>query len=875
MDSKEIRNQFLKFFESKKHEIVSAAPIVNKNDSSLMFINAGMNQFKDIFLGDKQAKSKRVVDSQPCLRVSGKHNDLEDVGKDTYHHTLFEMLGNWSFGDYFKEKAIDWAWELLIDIYKIDKNKLYVTVFGGDKSDNLDADLEARNFWKKHISEDRILNFDKKDNFWEMGATGPCGPCSEIHVDLRREEEKNKIDGIELVNKDHPEVVEIWNLVFIQYNRNHDKSLNTLPQKHIDTGMGFERLAMALQGKKSNYDTDVFVPLLNKLRDLSGKTYGKSQEIDMAFRVIVDHIRAITFIIADGQLPSNNKAGYVLRRILRRAVRYGYTFLGFEQAFLYQLIDILIEQFEDVYPQIKKQKSFIQNIIKNEEESFLNTLSNGLNRLDQIIKSSKEKRETKINGKIAFELYDTFGFPFDLTNLIALENNLIIDEKGFESEMQKQRDRARAAGKIDAGDWQIVQNLENVEFVGYDNLECQTEILKYRTVETKGKKEFQVVFSPTPFYVESGGQVGDTGYLENKLEKIKVLKTFKENNLIIHQVDKLPKEIEYFAKINRSKRKLIENNHSATHLMHAALRQVLGSHVQQKGSLVNDKYLRFDFSHFQKMTDEEIKEVETIVNQKIQANIPLLEEKNVSIEEAKAKGAIALFGEKYGEFVRVISFDPNFSVELCGGTHVDFTSQISLFKITSESSIGSGIRRIEAKTSEGAFQYFNNALEKLEAINGLFKNSKNVLHSVEKLVQENQKIQKELEKFERLNILILTKDLKDKNQNINGINLIAQSIEINSADGLKTLALEIRKQKENAVIVLGTKINDKANLVIAVSDNLVSEKNINAQNLIRLVSKEIKGGGGGQAFLATAGGKNPNGLENVYKKIEEIIKEKN
>ncbi|MFH0894222.1 MAG: alanine--tRNA ligase, partial [Bacteroidota bacterium] len=710
MNANEIRRIFLEFFNSKQHHIVPSAPMVIKNDPTLMFTNAGMNQFKDLFLGNAAVKHPRIADSQKCLRVSGKHNDLEEVGHDTYHHTMFEMLGNWSFGDYFKKEAIEWSWELLTEVYKLDKNLIYVTVFGGDEKENLQADEEARGYWKSVIAADRIIDGSKKDNFWEMGDTGPCGPCSEIHIDLRDEEDRKKISGKELVNTGHPLVVEIWNLVFIQYNRLADSSLHALPNKHVDTGMGFERLCMAIQKKKSNYDTDVFQPLIGFIAGLCGKTYGQEKVADIAMRVVADHIRAIAFAIADGQLPSNNKAGYVIRRILRRAVRYGYTFLEFREPFLHKLTGPLEEQLGDQFPELRSQMELIDKVILEEEQSFLRTLSTGIQRFEQYISTNKNKI---IEGAFAFELFDTYGFPVDLTQLMAREKNLEVDMDGFDTEMKKQKDRSRQAAAVETEDWIELKKDVNTEFLGYDLKECGTEIVRFRKVKTKSKEQYQIVLAQTPFYAESGGQVGDQGWLFSRDEKIEIIDTLKENNLIIHIANRLPKDISeaVTAKVDEKKHVLTMNNHSATHLLHAALRKVLGTHVEQKGSRVDPERLRFDFSHFAKLTDEEIEKVERMVNEKIRKNIRCGEQRSVSMEQAVDMGAMALFGEKYGDSVRVISFDPEYSIELCGGTHVEHTGQIGLFKIVSESAIAAGVRRIEAITAIAAEEQIREELK--------------------------------------------------------------------------------------------------------------------------------------------------------------------
>ena len=872
MDSKVIRKTFIDFFEEKKHQFVPSAPLVVKNDPTLMFINAGMNQFKDYFLGNKEPEYNKVANSQKCLRVSGKHNDLEEVGKDTYHHTMFEMLGNWSFGDYFKKEAIEWAWELLTEVYKLPKDRLYVTVFEGDKGDNLGQDKEAWDLWSGLITKDRIINASKEDNFWEMGETGPCGPCSEIHVDLRSQEEIDKTPGVELVNQDHPLVVEIWNLVFIQYNRLASGKLENLPAKHIDTGMGFERLTMAIQGKKSNYDTDIFTPLISFLAEKSGIKYGKSEETDIAMRVIADHIRAIAFTIGDGQLPSNNKAGYVIRRILRRAVRYGYTFLDFKEPFLYQLLPILSKQFDDVYPEVVAQETFIGKVILEEETSFLRTLEKGLGKLDQI-KNELKGKSTVIDGVTVFELYDTFGFPVDLTALIAEESGMTIDEKGFESEMTKQKERSKKAATQETGDWMILKSDEEVEFVGYDFLESDAQIIKYRQVTEKNKSFYQIVLDKTPFYAESGGQIGDTGYIETGGSKVSIFDTKKENDLIIHFTKELPADVNatFHCVVNKKKRLLTVDNHSATHLMHAALKEVLGDHVQQKGSYVSDEILRFDFSHFSKMTDEEIQKVEQIVNKKIRENIKLNEQRNVPINDAKTMGATALFGEKYGDFVRVITFDKEFSVELCGGVHVPATGQIGLFKIINESSIAAGVRRIEALTADAAEVYINQQLNELKLVSELLKKPTDLTKAVEGLVSEKQKLQKEIDRIHQQQANELRQTLINKIVAQDGMNVLIEKVSIPSADALKSIAFGLKAKTENLFGVLAADINGSPQIMVVISENLVKAKDLNAGNIVRELAKEIKGGGGGQSFFATAGGKDISGLNNVIEKAKSLI----
>lgn len=872
MEAKKIRSTFIEFFQSKQHQFVPSSPIVVKNDPTLMFTNAGMNQFKDYFLGNEAAKFPRVANSQKCLRVSGKHNDLEEVGVDTYHHTMFEMLGNWSFGDYFKKDAIEWAWELLTEVYKLPKDRLYVSVFGGDAGDNLDKDMEAFQIWSGIVSEDRIIFGSKKDNFWEMGDTGPCGPCSEIHIDLRTDEERAKENGYSLVNNDHPQVIEIWNLVFMQFNRLADGSLKELPAKHVDTGMGFERLVRAIQGKSSNYDTDVFTPFIEALEKKSGLAYGKDEKTDIAMRVIVDHIRAISFTIADGQLPSNNKAGYVIRRILRRAVRYGYTFLGFNKPFLFELLPLLAEKFGDVFPEVSAQQDFIAKVIKEEEASFLRTLDNGLKMLEQIKEELALKNQQVIPGKTAFELYDTFGFPLDLTSLIARESGLSVDEKGFAEEMEKQKSRSRAAAEQETGDWVMVREDEGVEFIGYDHTETHANIVKYRKITDKKGDRFQVVLDRTPFYAESGGQVGDQGWLISGADSIRVLDTKKENDLIVHFVEKLPLDPQavFHAQVDVVRRKSIMSNHSATHLLHAALKEVLGDHVQQKGSLVNDELLRFDFSHFSKMTEEEISRVEEIVNAKIRENILLSEKRNVPIEEAKKQGATALFGEKYGDFVRVITFDKSFSVELCGGTHVPSTGVIGLFKIVSEGSISAGVRRIEAITGYTAEQYFKANLDLIKELQELLKNPKDLKKSVESLLQERNELKKEIEALHAAQAGQLKQDLLQQVK-MGAVNKLMVSVKLPSADALKKIAFELKNEVGNLVAVLAADIDGKPQVAVIISDELVESKGLNAGNAVRELAKEIQGGGGGQPFFATAGGKDITGLSKVVEKAEALF----
>ena len=867
MTVSEIRQKFFDFFESKGHQIVPSAPMVVKNDPTLMFTNAGMNQFKDFFLGYQTPKERRVANSQKCLRVSGKHNDLEEVGVDTYHHTMFEMLGNWSFGDYFKEEAIGWAWELLTEIYKIPKDKLYVTVFEGDAKDNVPRDEESFNIWKKYIAEDRIILASKKDNFWEMGDTGPCGPCTEIHVDLRDESERNKIDGLTLVNNDHPQVIEIWNNVFMQFNRKANGSLEPLPATHVDTGMGLERLSMALQGKQSNYDTDLFQTLIQYMVKVSGISYGKSEETDIALRVIADHIRAIAFSIADGQLPSNNGAGYVIRRILRRAVRYGYQTLGLKEPFLCDLSIVLGEIMGNPYQELINQKELIFKVIKEEEQSFFRTLELGIKRIDDLIAQLKSNNTHVVSGEAVFELYDTYGFPVDLTSLIARENGLSIDEDGFNKELQIQKDRSRAATAVETDDWVQVNPDVETTFIGYDHTNSEVEIIKYRKVSQKGKEFYQLVLNQTPFYPEGGGQVGDKGTLKNKEVAISIFDTKKENNLIIHLTDKLPENLKgtFEAQVITQKRELTSYNHSATHLLHYALRKVLGTHVEQKGSLVNPDYLRFDFSHFAKVTDEEMAQIEAIVGEAIHSNVALNEKRAVPIEEAKAMGAMALFGEKYGESVRVIQFGE--SVELCGGIHVASTGKIGLFKITSEAAVAAGIRRIEAITGPTAEKYFRYKAEKLDEIASLLKNPKDLSKAIEDLISKNQLLGKEVEQLLREKAKGLKGELKSKIQSIGSINFLGEIVDLDT-NSIKDLLFQLKNETDNFIGVIGNSENDKCGLSLIISENLVQEKNLNASQIIREISSHIQGGGGGQPFFATAGGKRKEGLQDAIQELK-------
>lgn len=850
-----------------------SAPIVVKNDPTLMFTNAGMNQFKDFFLGNDTAQYSRVTNSQKCLRVSGKHNDLEEVGVDTYHHTMFEMLGNWSFGDYFKEEAIAWAWELLTEVYGLPVDRMYVTVFGGDQVDGLDKDLEALELWANWIAKDRILFGSKKDNFWEMGESGPCGPCSEIHVDLRSEEERQLVDGKDLVNQDHPQVIEIWNLVFIQYNRTMDGALKELPAKHVDTGMGLERLVRVIQWKQSNYDTDLFQPFIQQLEALSGISYGSEERTDIAFRVIVDHIRAISFTIADGQLPSNNKAGYVIRRILRRAVRYGYTFLNFKEPFMHLLLPTLSDNFGEVFPEVTSQQGFIARVIQEEEISFLRTLDKGLKILDQIKSEKSIVSSGIIPGHQVFELYDTYGFPLDLTSLIAREHGLSVDEIGFKTAMEVQKTRSRAAAEQETGDWITVKREESVEFVGYDQLHALCQVLKYRVVSEKKGEKYQLVLNRTPFYAESGGQVGDQGILLGEIETIKVLDTKRENDLIIHEVDKLPVDTDqsFTAQVNEERRVRIMNNHSATHLLQSALRQVLGNHIQQKGSLVNEELLRFDFSHYAKLTDEEMTAIESIVNERIRANIHLEEKRNLPIAEAKAMGATALFGEKYGEFVRVITFGKDFSVELCGGTHVPATGNIGFFKILSEGSISAGVRRIEAITSIQAEGYIREQLQILKEIQELLKAPRDVRKSVAGLLHEKNELRKEVESLHLKEAAQVKNQLLGKIHRAGDLDLLVASVTLPSADALKKLSYELKNESNRFVGILVADIGGKPQIAVVIDEVVVAEKKYDAGKIVRELAKSIQGGGGGQAFFATAGGKDLEGIPLVIKHAKEIL----
>ncbi|SDW38178.1 alanine--tRNA ligase [Aequorivita viscosa] len=870
MKSKEIRSQFLEFFKSKQHAIVPSAPMVVKNDPTLMFINSGMAPFKEYFLGNGKPKSNRIADTQKCLRVSGKHNDLEEVGMDTYHHTMFEMLGNWSFGDYFKKEAIEWAWELLTEVYKIDKDILYVTIFEGDESEGLARDTEAYNLWKQFVPEDRILNGNKKDNFWEMGDQGPCGPCSEIHVDIRSEEEKAKVAGKDLVNQDHPQVVEVWNLVFMQFNRKANGSLEKLAEQHVDTGMGFERLCTVLQNKQSNYDTDVFMPLIREIETITNSKYGEDEKKDIATRVIADHVRAVAFSIADGQLPSNTGAGYVIRRILRRAIRYGFTFLEKKEPFIYKLVETLSDQMGDAFPELIKEKNLITNVIREEEQSFLRTLDQGLLLLENVIETADSK---EISGRKAFELYDTFGFPIDLTALILRERGYSLDEKEFDAELQKQKDRSRAATKVKTGDWIVLEEDDVEEFVGYDTLETQVRITRYRKVENKKDGEmYQFVFNLTPFYPEGGGQSGDKGYLKAADGGLTyIIDTKKENNLIIHFAKTLPRNLEgtFNAVVDGLYRSRTEANHTATHLLHQALRSVLGTHVTQKGSMVHSRNLRFDFSHFSKVTSEELKQIEDFVNARIREGITLEERRNIPYQQAIDEGAIALFGEKYGDAVRAIKFGN--SMELCGGTHVQNTKDIWHFIITSEGAVASGIRRIEALTGDFAKQYFIDRSESFASIQNALNNAQDPLKAVESLQEENQNLQKQVKELLKDKAKNLKGDLKSEIEQINGVNFLAKKIDLDAA-GLKDLAFEMGGETENLFLVFGSEQDGKALLACYISKELAAEKNLDAGKIVRELGKFIQGGGGGQPFFATAGGKNPAGIDEALEKAKEFLK---
>ena len=882
MTSHQIRQSFLDFFRSKGHLIVPSAPLVAKNDPTLMFNNSGMAQFKDFFLGNGTPPSRRIADTQKCLRVSGKHNDLEDVGFDTYHHTMFEMLGNWSFGDYFKKEAITWAWELLTEVYKLPKERLYVSVFEGDSNDGVPFDQEAWDLWAPIVGEDRIILGNKKDNFWEMGDTGPCGPCSEIHIDLRPQADVDTISGKSLVNNDHPQVVEIWNLVFMQFERKADSSLIPLPSTHVDTGMGFERLCMAVQAKMSNYDTDVFQTTINVLEKLSGKTYGSEEPFtDIAMRVISDHIRAVAFAITDGQLPSNVKAGYVIRRILRRAVRYGYSYLGFSEPFFHKLIPVLSEQFKDVFPELTAQEEFVTRVILEEEKSFLRTLESGLKRLDIIMANLKEKETNVIAGSEVFELSDTFGFPVDLTALIAREKSFIIDEAGFQDALAEQKARSRKDASKEATDWIELRESDGVEFLGYDFEEAHSHIVKYRKVKTKTGEEYHIVLDRTPFYAEMGGQVGDTGTLHfnvnGESKVVNIVDTKKENDLFVHISkdknldDSLQNAGIVVAHIDEERRNKIKANHSATHLMLSSMREVLGTHIGQKGSFLNDELLRFDFSHFSKVTDEELKRIEDRVNEKIRENIPLKVMTNVPIQEAISMGATATFGEKYGDFVRVIIFDPEFSFELCGGTHIPSTGEIGVFKFISEGSVSAGVRRVEAVTGEKALEIMRQQEDTLNQLKDLLKGPKDVVKAVENLLEERTQLQKKIEALENEKIQQLKTQLLEKVKSYQTFNLVVEKVSVPSAESLKQLSYELREQVENLIAVFGTEIAGKPQISVFIAENVVQSSGLNAGSIVKDLAKEIRGGGGGQPFFATAGGSDASGLDKALEKAKELF----
>ncbi len=871
MTSAEIRSLFISFFQSKQHSIVPSAPIVVKDDPTLMFTNAGMNQFKEIFLGNVAVKYPRIADTQKCLRVSGKHNDLEEVGFDTYHHTMFEMLGNWSFGDYFKQEAIDWAWELLTDVYKIDKNRLYVTVYGGDASDGLELDNEAFEFWKKHVPEDRILFGSKKDNFWEMGDSGPCGPCSEIHADIRDDSDRAKVDGRTLVNSDHPQVIEIWNLVFIEFNRMANGNLVKLPAQHVDTGMGFERLCMVLQGVQSNYDTDVFQPLIAEIARLAGVQYGSDKMKDVSMRVIADHLRAVSFAIADGQLPSNTGAGYVIRRILRRAVRYGFTFLGVEEPFVYKLLTVLTNQMGSQFPELVSQNELVTKVIYEEEASFLRTLAHGIRKFEQYVKN--HSGEVLVDGDFAFELFDTYGFPIDLTKLLAKEKNLDVDFEQFQLKLEEQKNRSRKAAEVAAGDWVIVdKNFVSTQFIGYEVTFGKSRIMRYRQVATKKQTYFEIVLDQTPFYAESGGQVGDTGFISDADDKILIFNTLKENNLIVHLTESLPQNIEneFDVSVNVDRRQKIMANHSATHLMHAALRKVLGTHVEQKGSLVDDEKLRFDFSHFSKMTSEEIRKVESLVNEKIRENVAAQTLTDVPVDDAKKMGTMALFGEKYGDYVRVVTFDPSYSVELCGGTHIPASGQIGNFRIVSESAIAAGVRRLEAVTGFAAEMYVQNHFDQLQQVKEILKSAGDVVKSAQQVVEQNHHLQKLIENLITEKAMEKASVLRTKTEIINSIQFIGAVLD-EDGEFLKNVGGFLRINATNTIALLGGKSGEKASLCLVISDDLAESKGLDASKEIREAAKAIQGGGGGQKHLATAGGKNPEGIQKAFEIIRNFI----
>lgn len=871
MESKIIRKTFLEFFKNKNHTIVPSAPMVIKNDPTLMFTNAGMNQFKDNFLGNTAIVHPRIADTQKCLRVSGKHNDLEEVGLDTYHHTMFEMLGNWSFGDYFKKEAIEWAWELLTGVYKINPDNLYVTVFGGDEHENLASDAESYGYWKAHVREEKILYGSKKDNFWEMGDTGPCGPCSEIHIDLRTEAEKSEIPGKELVNTGHSKVIEIWNLVFIEFNRKNDGKLEPLPNKHVDTGMGFERLTMVLQNKTSNYETDIFTPLIDHLGKISGRKYGESEETDIAMRVISDHLRAVAFAIADNQLPSNNKAGYVIRRILRRAIRYGFTFLDQSDPFINELVPVLAGNMGEFFPELKNQQELIRKVIAEEESAFLRTLAHGMRLFEKYTQANQASK--LIDAGFAFELYDTYGFPLDLTQLIAREKGWAVDIEGFTEKLEEQKNRSRSASAREMEDWvELIPDVQEHRFVGYDTLTTAVRITKYRKIKEKNKQYFQLVFNETPFYAESGGQIGDRGFLAGKGEMINIMDTRKENDLVIHIADKLPSAFDqdFTAIVDEHKRKLTACNHSATHLLQAALKKVLGQHIEQKGSLVDENHLRFDFSHYQKMSKEEIQQVEAIVNEKIRLNIQRGEQRSVPVKAALEMGATAIFGEKYGENVRVISFDPEFSIELCGGTHVQNTAEIGSIRIISETAIAAGIRRIEAITSEKAEDFVKAQLLILEEIREIMKSPKDLAKAIRLLLDDNHELQKKIEKLNEDRVMALKDHLSAQVEQLNGISYVAYKGNL-SADMSRDLVFKLNQLHKNLFAIIASESDGKAFLTLMISEDLVASKGLNAGNIIRELAREIRGGGGGQAHFATAGGKDSTGLDKAIARAREMV----
>jgi len=873
MTSQQIRQAFLDFFRDRQHQILPSAPMVLKNDPTLMFTNAGMNQFKDYFLGTRRPSEARVADTQKCLRVTGKHNDLEEVGHDTYHHTMFEMLGNWSFGDYFKKEAIGWAWEFLTERMKLESDRIYVTIFEGDPKDGVVRDQEAYDYWKEFLPPYRILNGSKKDNFWEMGDTGPCGPCSEIHLDLRDELDRKKVPGADLVNRDHPLVIEIWNLVFIQFNRKANGELENLPEKHVDTGMGFERLCMAIQGKKSNYDTDLFQPIIGEIARLSGTAYGSDHSTDVAMRVVADHLRSIAFSIADGQLPSNNKAGYVIRRILRRAVRYGYTYLRQEAPFIYSLVPTLVDTMGDAFPELVAQQELIQRVIKEEEQSFLSTLETGMGLLDRLMEKAKADKSKTIHGREAFTLYDTFGFPLDLTELILSEQGMQVNRKEFQAEMEQQKNRSKKAAETESGDWTVLLADDTEEFVGYEWLTTDIKITRFRKVVSKKKELYHLVFNLTPFYAESGGQVGDRGIIENDKEKVQIIDTRKENELIIHIAKKLPGDpsATLTAKVDEDRRIRTANNHTATHLMHHALREVLGDHVEQKGSLVEPDYLRFDFSHFQKVSDEELRKVEHMVNGMIRLNSAVEEHRALPMSKAEEMGALALFGEKYGDAVRVIKFGD--SVELCGGTHVAATGQIGIFRIFRESSIAAGIRRIEAFTGEVAERYIDEHMEMVRQIAGNFEKQKDLVKAVKSVLEEHGSLAKQVERFQKNMLGVLAKTLEDQMERVGDIMLATARVDLDNSGLLRDLAFQLRSRYPKVCLILGAEIDGKAHLAIMLADLAIKTYELNASTIIREVSKEIQGGGGGQPFFATAGGKNPRGIDAALEKAKAIVME--